>query len=184
MSTHERQLNQVRRALVMSWIAAAVIPAQARANAYRDIGWSALSPPGWNHMEGLSDLVAEAEDLPDDDPRAKALMDKLRAAGNQSPTVDAMNGVDVMLPGYAVAPDDAVMPGLSQFLLVPYLGSCIHSPPPPSNQTLNCRATEPIIGLRSMDAIWVFGRLRIERTVSPTGVAAYSLQVARVERQS
>ncbi len=46
----------------------------------------------------------------------------------------SLEGATVRLPGFIV-PLEAVKSGdVSEFLLVPYFGSCIHVPPPPPNQ--------------------------------------------------
>jgi hypothetical protein len=105
----------------------------------------------------------------------------LREIWDNAPTVAAMNGIDVKLPGYLVPLEEGKQ-GIREFLLVPYFGACIHTPPPPSNQILLGRAEKPFTGLRTMEAIWVYGRLEIERAPSSMGVAGYTMRVAKVEK--
>ena len=53
---------------------------------------------------------------------------------DQSALVSDYDGKRVRIPGYIVPIGfDGV--GVKEFLLVPYVGACIHVPPPPPNQT-------------------------------------------------
>lgn len=155
----------------------------AAATAYRSIGWMDLMPRGWDPTLGLKELPPELDSLQDTDPRARELLARLRAAWDNAPVVAAMAGADVRLPGYVV-PLEAGDQGLREFLLVPYFGACIHSPPPPSNQIVLCRAEPGHKGLRAMDAVWVSGRLQIERSASDMGAVGYAMRVGRIDRQA
>lgn len=155
----------------------------AAATAYRDIGWMALMPRGWDPTLGLKTLPAELDSLQDTDPRAREALARLRAAWDNAPVVAALAGTDVRLPGYVV-PLEASDQGLREFLLVPYFGACIHSPPPPSNQIVMCRAEPGHKGLRAMDAVWVSGRLQVERSASDMGAVGYAMRVVRIDRQA
>ena len=70
--------------------------------------------------------------LTDADPRALALLQRMRETWDNAPTNNAMDDKPVRIAGYLV-PLDEVKAGLTRFLLVPYFGACIHTPPPPSN---------------------------------------------------
>ncbi|MGB1007610.1 MAG: DUF3299 domain-containing protein, partial [Thalassobaculaceae bacterium] len=48
-------------------------------------------------------------------------------------TVGALDGQTVRLPGFVLPLTENGAAG-DEFLLVPYVGACIHSPPPPPNQ--------------------------------------------------
>ncbi|MFT3717585.1 DUF3299 domain-containing protein [Pseudorhodoferax sp.] len=167
-----------RRTVLAAGAAALLAPLAVRAAGFREITWDELVPAGWDPMKDLGELPAG---LQDSDPRAKALMDKLREIWDNAPTVPAMNGIDAKLPGYLVPLEEGKQ-GIREFLLVPYFGACIHTPPPPSNQILLGRAAKPFTGLRTMDAVWAYGRLEIERAPSSMGVAGYTMRVARVEK--
>ena len=90
-----------------------------------------------------------------------------------------MAGKSVRLPGYLVPLDDA-RDGIREFLLVPYFGACIHTPPPPANQIVHVRSQNPIKGMRSMDAVWVSGTLDLERSPPAMGDSAYTMTATRV----
>jgi hypothetical protein len=181
MPPHDHRLVPNRRAALAACAGALLLPLAARAAQYREITWTELVPADWDPMKDLRDLPANMGSLQDTDPRAKELLDKMRAVWDNAPTVPAMSGIDVKLPGYLVPLEEGKQ-GIREFLLVPYFGACIHTPPPPSNQILLGRAEKALTGLRSMDAIWTYGRLEIERSPSSMGVAGYTMRVAKVEK--
>jgi hypothetical protein len=90
-----------------------------------------------------------------------------------------VDGQAVRLPGFVV-PLDETPAGLTSFLLVPYFGACIHTPPPPANQIVHVRSATPVKA-RTMDPVWVRGTLKIERQASSMGTSGYRLDAAGVE---
>ena len=54
----------------------------------------------------------------------------------------ALDGVTVRLPGYII-PVDLGADGVTSFVLVPYVGACIHVPPPPANQLVFVTTEKP-----------------------------------------
>jgi hypothetical protein len=60
-------------------------------------------------------------------------------------------------------------------------GACIHTPPPPSNQILRVTAASPIQNLRTMDSVWVSGRLKAATSDFPMGRSSYSMQIDAIE---
>jgi hypothetical protein len=178
----------VARAGRRAWLAAAAALALgtgrvvAGTAVVREIGWGGLVPSGWDASRAAPSLPPEAAALDDADPRAKAMLASLRRALDEAPVVASLQGETVRLPGYVV-PLALAKGGIREFLLVPYLGACIHSPPPAANQIVRCRAERPVTGVRAMEAVWATGRLDVARTASPLGVAGYGLRVHGVERQ-
>ncbi len=54
---------------------------------------------------------------------------------------------------------------VSEFLLVPYVGACIHEPPPPANQIIHGKLDQPIDAPQSLYTIvTVTGRMSTEAT--------------------
>jgi len=53
----------------------------------------------------------------------------------QTSIVEALNGQRVSIPGYLL-PLEVSATKVTEFLLVPYIGACIHVPPPPQNQII------------------------------------------------
>lgn len=149
-----------------------------RPSSYREIKWEDLVPPDWDPMKGFQGMNFSI--LSDADPRAIALLKKMREVWDAAPVNNQMNEVAVRLPGYLV-PLEENKDGMTEFLLVPYYGACIHSPPPPANQIIHVMPNSPARKLKSMDTIWVSGILRTLRTDSYMGVSGYRLEAFVVE---
>ena len=144
-----------------------------------ELGWDALIPADWR----LDELLAEfdVDNLSDDDPRAKELMEKLKAFWKDSPVVHDYDGKIVKLPGFVV-PLEMDAKTIPEFLLVPYFGACIHVPPPPSNQTVYVltEADKAYQG-ELFDTVWVTGKLTVEKLSSELGDAGYRIEATKVE---
>jgi hypothetical protein len=102
--------------------------------------------------------------------------------GKQSEAVKAIDGKPVRVPGYIVPLDDDANQ-LSEFLLVPYMGACIHTPPPPANQMVYVKMLRgERVNFALMDAVWVEGTIFVGRRSSPYGATFYSMTARAVER--
>lgn len=174
--------NPPRRRLLTVTAAIAATAGIARAaraaTPYREISWNDLIPKDWDPMKEFKDLqhLANASDT---DPRVQQLYDRMREVWDGAPTVNALAGQAIKLPGYVV-PLEETKAGMREFLLVPYFGACIHSPPPPANQIVHVRAASPVKNVRTMDAVWVRGTLDIKRANSAMGVSGYTLAASSV----
>ncbi len=149
------------------------------AGGHVEIKWEDLVPKGWDPMKGVAG--ESLGQLNDADPRAQDMMAKLRESWDNAPTVAALDGRAIKLPGYLV-PLDETKAGITEFLLVPYFGACVHTPPPPANQIVLVVPAKPAQGFHSMDTVWVRGTLRAARTGSPMGASGYRLEAALVDR--
>lgn len=76
--------------------------------------------------------------------------------------VHELEGSLVRMPGYAL-PLQHVDTGVTEFLLVPYVGACIHSPPPPANQMVFASLDEKYVVKNLYEPVWITGHLRIEQ---------------------
>ena len=95
--------------------------------------------------------------------------------------VHDLDGQQIRIPGYVVPFDFNEQRRQGEFLFVPYMGACIHTPPPPPNQIIFVRA-DPAIQLRDIwSPYWLEGTLSTEETHSETGDAAYALSLAKLE---
>jgi uncharacterized protein len=148
--------------------------------AFRDTAWRELAPVGWNPFKEVTQMQQGMRYMPDTDPRAMSMLDKLREVLDHAPVNAEMNGVTIRIAGYAV-PLEESRAGITEFLLVPYFGACIHSPPPPSNQIIDVRLQRPLAILHSMKAVWVAGTLHAHRSQTSMGTSGYALQAASVE---
>jgi hypothetical protein len=146
---------------------------------YRKITWDDLVPKDWDPMKQFSD--ADIGAMQDGDPRATKLLQRMQDAWNNAPTNAALENQPVRIPGYVV-PLDTSKAGMREFLLVPYFGACIHVPPPPANQIVDVHLREPDKNIEMMDAVWVTGRMRTQRSSTNMGTSGYVLEGVAVEK--
>lgn len=157
--------------------AVATKPVTPAAGTPRTITWDILVPQGWEPFKEFKDMNFQAMD--DGDPKAAALLKKMRDVWDNAPVNNAIVGQQVRIPGFVVPLEDT-KDGMKEFLLVPYFGACIHSPPPPANQIVHVLPKSPAKGLRSMDAVWITGTLATVRTDSYMGAASYRIEALSV----
>jgi hypothetical protein len=82
-------------------------------------------------------------------------------------------GREVMIPGFIVPLEDFAEEA-SEFLLVPYVGACVHTPAPPPNQLVHVKMK----GGRKVSVplwapVWLHGELRVEASESIYGPAGF-----------
>ena len=92
----------------------------------------------------------------------------------------SLDGATIRLPGFIV-PLDAQQSGLSEFLLVPYFGSCIHVPPPPPNQIVYVHTSNRATVDSIYDAYWITGKLHLQNKATRLGATAYELSAEKIE---
>ena len=83
------------------------------------------------------------------------------ANANNSKLVEALNNKNVKIAGY-VLPTEFSGDLVIEFLLVPYVGACIHTPPPPANQMIHVEVEEGFITEGMFAPVWVTGKIRTE----------------------
>jgi uncharacterized protein len=96
--------------------------------------------------------------------------------------VTALNNKMVKLSGFLVTLEGDGK-SVSEFLLVPFFGACIHVPPPPSNQIVLVR-TKPFKVKEVFQTVAVTGRLRTEVARNDLASASYVLEATHVEPQA
>ena len=180
--TRRRLLLATGAALIGGPLAAQPLPKPSTSGAFTELRWDDLVPKGWDPMKGLKDKgIGNLAALNDGDPKAVALMRELREAWDNAPAETQLDGTRIKLPGYLVPLEESAG-GHTEFLLVPYFGACIHTPPPPANQIVLVVPAKPAAGYRSMDTVWVSAPLKATRSNSPMGASGYRLEGALVER--
>jgi uncharacterized protein len=93
----------------------------------------------------------------------------------QKAPVLALSGKRVSIPGFMVPLEDD-LDVVTEFLLVPYAGACIHVPPPPPNQIVYVKMnTNTKVQVTFTDPILVTGTLKISTVQSPYGDVSYDL---------
>ncbi|MBW9335008.1 DUF3299 domain-containing protein [Herbaspirillum sp. RU 5E] len=150
-------------------------------NGFQEIAWESLIPKDWDPMAPFKGL--KLDQMTDDDPRADAALWKAKKYWKDAPVDPAMEGKAVRLPGFVVSLDREGE-ALKEFLLVPYFGACIHVPPPPANQIIHVKSAKAVKNVRTMDAVWISGVLKVERSDSSMGASSYSMKAVSVEPYS
>ena len=99
--------------------------------------------------------------------------------GEISDTLRKLDGKIVKVPGFIVPLED-YMEEAAEFLLVPYFGACVHSPPPPPNQivyvTMNNKRR---VKIGWWDPVWMEGKLVIKEVESAYGMVGFQLEGVR-----
>ena len=170
-------LRSTWRALIAS--VCLTLTGAAHTNEPLMLSWPDLMPQDW-HPQVLPD-AQELARLDDRDPRAMALMAELEQAWQAAPLVTALDGETVTLRGYALALEGDSRRA-TQFLLVPFFGACIHTPPPPRNQIVLANFP-PGEGARIRYAFFpveVTGTLSLGATSTPLAQPGYSLMTHSV----
>jgi len=153
-----------------------VCSAQA-ADPWPEIKWETLIPKNWDPASQFKDLNLST--LRDSDPRAIEALEKLKNAWDNAPAEVSLNGQKVRIAGF-VLPLERQDDKVTEFLIVPYFGACIHVPPPPANQIIHAKSTKPLTGVKLMTPLWTYGTLSVHRAQTPLGTASYLLTVDKV----
>jgi hypothetical protein len=94
--------------------------------------------------------------------------------GSVTPELQGIiNGV-ARVPGYMVPLEDN-LEEVTEFLLVPYPGACIHVPPPPPNQIVHVvmEGNKKAQVRLWMEAVWVEGTLRLAEATTREGALSF-----------
>ncbi len=102
-------------------------------------------------------------------------------------TNSSLDGKMVRIPGYAL-PMEHIDTGVKELLLVPYVGACIHVPPPPANQTIYVTLEDAYVARNLYEPVWITGRMHIKSTSKALSfvdgsadiLTAYSLEGIKV----
>lgn len=145
-------------------------PSALHASAPADVMWDDLIPFGVPYAE----IIGDGEiDFAND--RWKPQYDANATKFNTS-----LQGAYVRMPGYII-PFVGDANGITEFLLVPYVGACIHVPPPPPNQLVYVKAKTPWPTSGLWEAIWVTGIMSLEMLDTTIAVIGYALQSNHIE---
>lgn len=141
--------------------------ASAHANEFTTLEWDDLKPSDWQPPN------VRSQDYYDRNP------DEQVQTNLDAPVIEELDGDKVRIPGYVVQleGDDR---NVTEFLLVPYFGACIHVPPPPPNQIIHVRFPEGVPYSVTYDAVWVSGTISVDRTESDIAVTGYQIDAAEV----
>ncbi|MCH2164353.1 MAG: DUF3299 domain-containing protein [Marinovum sp.] len=186
MSTQQRQ-ELSRRSLFLvgagigalpfaGWGLLTVLAARSRSVAFgaalaREITWDDLIPSGLPYSE----IIGEGEMDVENDTWSPIY------DANGFKFNDALDGTRVRIPGFIIPLAWTGEGDVIEFVLVPYVGACIHVPPPPPNQLVYVTSAVPWPGNELWDAVWVTGELRAG--LQDTAVAETGYQLAATEME-
>ncbi len=103
-----------------------------------------------------------------------ALQNKI---GNVRPE---LNGSLVKIPGFVI-PLEGDADTITEFLLVPYFGACIHVPPPPPNQIIYVKFPSGAAVQELWDVVYVVGTLKTEVQDHELAETGYTLSGTEIE---
>jgi hypothetical protein len=130
---------------------------------------STLMSSGEDNQDLSLSLISEGSD-----------MDTMEQIGTFN-VVDDLDGMKIRLPGYIVPLDFSADAEHREFLLVPYFGACLHTPPPPPNQIVFVSAEPPAKIPNIYDPVWLEGTLTTGRFDTDMGNSAYELSLSKLE---
>ncbi len=124
--------------------------------------------------DGVKEEIAELEeilqaqnlDVEDLLVKFEAAMSEYKRRSNQP--VRALDDKDVRLPGY-VLPLEFDGTAVSEFFLVPYVGACIHTPPPAANQIVLVKLNQTYKPDGLYEPVWVTGKMKIVKSQHELG---------------
>lgn len=89
--------------------------------------------------------------------------------------VRELAGTKIRIPGYII-PLDYNGEGVNELILVPYVGACIHVPPPPPNQLILVRIAQSYNPREMFEPVYVTGTLGILEEETDLAEVGYSLE--------
>jgi hypothetical protein len=125
-----------------------------------ELEWADLIPKGYQ------------ADLPDIEHIGQAM------AGPQTinaPVVKELDGKTIKIPGFVV-PLEGDENTVTEFLLVPYFGACVHVPPPPSNQLIYVKFEAGAPAEALYDPIWLVGKISTKEWKGDLAQVGYSME--------
>lgn len=159
-----------RRTLMTAAAAFTATPPAVWAETPRVLGWEDLIPPGVPYSE----IIGEGE--------MDAFKDTWLPVFDENATKlnKDLHGAFIKLPGYML-PIDMTAAGVTSFLMVPYAGACVHTPPPPANQLVYVESKKPWPTQSQWDPVWVTGRMRHELQSTTLADIGYALDADLIE---
>lgn len=158
-----------RRAILAGLAASGLFPSIAFAEELIDLDWDDLLPVGA---------------APPIDPLLEFIdHDNAPLSSSQPPSSGVRtdwNGQVVRLPGYIV-PIESNGTSVSAFILVPYVGACVHVPPPPANQLVFVTTNEPYQSKGLFEPVNVTGMFGVSSISTQLADVGYALSADKIE---
>jgi hypothetical protein len=159
-----------------------------------DLAWSKLIPQDKHPaqtMKAKSFLAGRASVAGADgsEPPPPPTVDEKRwmserrlqaGSGGEPAVVTELDGKRVRIGGYVV-PLDFEAATIKEFLLVPFVGACIHVPPPPPNQIIYVKTAKGFDVAGSFDPVYVTGTLKVASQYTGLAETGYTIDADKVE---
>ncbi len=159
-----------RRATLAGLSAAMLTGPRAQAETFVDLDWADLLP------EGETRIPPMIQSMIDHDGPPSLASEQPASSGVRTD----WNGQTVRLPGYIV-PIDYSGTGVTAFILVPFVGACVHVPPPPANQLVFVTSERPYESSGLFEAVNVVGMFGTASMTTQLAQIAYALSADRIE---
>lgn len=146
------------------------------------INWEDLIPDDFVQPENPFATMSqeEVDELLNGSEESEARLKKLQDEFNYAPVVEELDGKRVKIAAYVTPLEFDGQTKMSEFLLVPYVGACIHTPPPPANQVVHAFPPNAIELDNPYDPIWAIGTIRAETVKSDLAESGYRLELEKV----
>ena len=158
-----------RRSVLAGLAATMLVPQIAKAEDVVDLNWSDLLPEGETAIPNVLQGLIDHDSLP---------------LSSQQPASSGVrtdwNGQIVRLPGFVV-PIDQRGTGVVAFILVPFVGACVHVPPPPANQLVFVTTEEPYESEGLYEPVHVTGMFGVSSISTHLAEIGYALSAESIE---
>lgn len=156
----------------------------------RDLKWAELMPPRTaDKPKALKPFFAsrgaaaaestDNEPAPAYTPEGRWMSRPGKSRGGPPAVVSELDGQRVRIGGYIV-PLDFEATDITEFLLVPFVGACIHVPPPPANQIIYVKAADGFKITEVFDPVYVTGKMQAKGAVTGLAEAGYTIQAEEI----
>ena len=112
-------------------------------------------------------------------PEGRWMSTPSKSGEGPAPVVTSLDGKRVHIGGYIV-PLDFEATRVKEFLLVPFVGACIHVPPPPANQIVYVKTEQGFDVQGTFDPVWVTGTIKVTPAFTGLAEAGYTLEAEKV----
>ncbi len=150
---------------------------------FREVDWQELIPEDYTFDFIKTQIDLESYDianLQDGDPEAQRLYRDMQALMRKAPVISELDSEKIKIPGFVV-PLEIDGNIVYSFLLVPYFGACIHTPPPPANQIVYVEVEDGFKFLDMYNPVWVSGPITVESKDSVLAYAGYTIRAHSIE---
>ena len=158
-----------RRAMILALAASSLGPKLVKAEEYIDLEWTDLIPEGQPIIPPvIQELIQhDGPSMSDEQPPSYGVRTE-------------WNGQIVRLPGFIV-PIDYSGTGVTAFILVPFVGACVHVPPPPANQLVFVTTETPYETKGLFEPVNVIGMFGTASMSTQLADIAYALSADHIE---